>query len=95
MVSQLPVLENGRLIGLVDESDLLLAVAACVEDFQCPVRTAMVTRLETIEPDAPISALLPISTKNYVAVVEGDGQFYGLITRIDLLNHLRLKVGTA
>jgi cystathionine beta-synthase len=91
-VSQMPVLAGGTLIGLIDESDLLLAVGQCNDNFGAAVSTAMVTRLETIEPDAPISALLPIFAKNYVAVVEEDGRFYGLITRIDLLNHLRQKV---
>lgn len=91
-VSQLPVLAGGTLIGLIDESDLLLAVGQSHDNFRATVETAMVTRLETIEPDAPISSLLPIFAKNYVAVVEEDGRFYGLITRIDLLNHLRQKV---
>ncbi|HLY54895.1 MAG TPA: pyridoxal-phosphate dependent enzyme [Stellaceae bacterium] len=91
-VSQLPVLENGKLIGLIDESDLLLAVSRCADDFSCPVRDAMVTRLETVEPDAPIEDLLPIFARDRVAVVEEDGRFYGIITRVDLLNHLRQRV---
>jgi cystathionine beta-synthase len=91
-VSQLPVLENGKLVGLIDESDLLLAVSRCPDNFGCPVRDAMVTGLETIEPDAPLEALLPIFARDHVAVVEEDGRFYGIITRIDLLNHLRQKV---
>jgi cystathionine beta-synthase len=91
-VSQLPVLENGRLIGLIDESDLLLAVARCADDFACPVRDAMATNLETIEPDAPIDALIALFARDRVAVVEEAGQFFGIITRIDLLNHLRQRV---
>jgi cystathionine beta-synthase len=91
-VSQLAVLEDGKLIGLIDESDLLLAVSRCADNFSCPVRDAMVTRLETIEPDASIDDLLAIFAKDRVAVVEEDGQFYGIITRIDLLNHLRQRV---
>jgi cystathionine beta-synthase len=91
-VSQLPVIENGKLIGIVDESDLLLAVGSSPDKFKLPVRDAMVTRLETIAPEAAITDLLPIFAKDRVAVVEEDGQFYGLITRIDLLNHLRHKV---
>ena len=91
-VSQLPVLEAGRLIGLIDESDLLLAVARGTDNFACPVRDAMVTGLETIEPEAPIEALLPIFARDHVAVVEEEGRFYGIITRIDLLNHLRQAV---
>ena len=70
----------------------LTAVAHRGGSFTSPVRDAMVTRLETIEPDATIADLLPIFARDRVAVVEEDGRFYGLITRVDLLNHLRQRV---
>lgn len=91
-VSQLPVLEEGRLIGIMDESDLLLAVANQPSKFSEKVRGAMTSRVMTLPPDAPIDDLLPIFAKDYVAVIEEEGRFYGLITRIDLLNHLRQKI---
>ena len=40
-----------------------------------------------------ISELLPIFAKDLVAVVADAGKFVGLITRIDLLNHLRKQLG--
>ncbi|HVJ55206.1 MAG TPA: pyridoxal-phosphate dependent enzyme [Aliidongia sp.] len=91
-VSQLPVIEGGKLIGIIDESDLLLAVTTRPEKFDQQVSTAMVSRLHTVSPESPITDLLPIFAKDHVAVVEEDGKFYGLITRIDLLNHLRQKI---
>ena len=91
-VSQLPVIENEKLVGIIDESDLLVAVTSDPEAFAEPVRRAMVTKLETIAPDAPVDALLPIFAKDHVAVVERDGKFIGLITRIDFINHLRRRL---
>jgi cystathionine beta-synthase len=91
-VSQLPVLEGERLVGIIDESDLLLAVNQDPAAFREPVRRAMVTRVETVAPDAALDSLLPIFAKDYVAVIEKDGKFLGLITRIDLINHLRRRV---
>jgi cystathionine beta-synthase len=91
-VSQLPVIEGGKLIGIIDESDLLLAVTTRPEKFDQQVSTAMVSRLHTVTPESSITDLLPIFAKDHVAVVEEDGKFYGLITRIDLLNHLRQKI---
>jgi cystathionine beta-synthase len=91
-VSQLPVIENEKLVGIIDESDLLVALTSDPEAFAEPVRRAMVTKLETIAPDAPIEALLPIFARDHVAVMERDGKFVGLITRIDFINHLRRRV---
>jgi cystathionine beta-synthase len=91
-VSQLPVLEGERLVGIIDESDLLVAVTTDPKAFAEPVRRAMVSKLETISPEAPLDSLLPIFAKDHVAVVEKDGKFIGLITRIDFINHLRRRL---
>jgi len=91
-VSQLPVLEDERLVGIIDESDLLVATNADPTAFAEPVRRAMVSKVETIAPDAPLAALLPIFAKDHVAVLEKDGRFVGLVTRIDFINHLRRRM---
>ncbi len=92
-VSQLPVLEGERLVGIIDESDLLVAVNADAAAFREPVRRAMVSKVETIAADAPLENLLPIFAKDHGVVVEKDARFVGLVTRIDLINHLRRRVG--
>lgn len=91
-VSQLPVIDGDKLVGIIDESDLLLAVRSDPGAFAEPVRRAMVTRVETIAPDAAMEDLLPIFAKDHVAVVEKAGKFLGLITRIDFINHLRRQL---
>ena len=88
-VSQLPVLENGRIVGMIDESDLLMAVFDNRQYFNYPVRDFMITRLETIEPTASIHALLPVFRGDHVAIIADEQKFYGLITQVDLINHLR------
>ncbi|MDE2149165.1 MAG: pyridoxal-phosphate dependent enzyme [Gammaproteobacteria bacterium] len=92
-VSQVPVMEGDRVVGIIDESDLLLHVHADPARFGDPVRTAMVTSLETIAPDAPVSALLPIFQRDHVAIVADNAGFVGLITKIDLINYLRKQLG--
>src|SRR5690242_404097 len=91
-VSQLPVMDDGNLVGIIDESDLLLALARDPVAFREPVRRAMVTKVETIAPSARLEDLLPIFAKDHVAVVEKDGRFIGLITRIDFINHMRRRL---
>jgi cystathionine beta-synthase len=90
-VSQLPVLEKDRIVGIVDESDVLLAAYGRDEVFLEPVRSHMTTRLETFAPDAPVDSLLPVFDEGKVPIVVKDGLFQGLITRIDLLNFLRRR----
>lgn len=92
-VSQLPVMEGERVVGILDESDLLLSVQGDPGKFSQPVSTAMARSVVTIAPDAPISELLPIFAKDLVAVVADQGRFVGLITKIDLLNYLRKQLG--
>jgi cystathionine beta-synthase len=95
-VSQLPVVEEDKIVGLVDESDLLSALLTdtdvSMHGFNRQVKDVMVTRLETISADAPIRDLVPLFRKDYVAIVMDNGRFLGLVTRIDLINHFR--VGT-
>jgi cystathionine beta-synthase len=88
-VSQLPVLDGGRLIGLLDESDLLAAVEGGQEHFRDPVASAMVAKLNTLQANEPLDALIPIFERDEVAIVLEGREFLGLITRVDLINHLR------
>ena len=90
-VSQLPVIEQGRIVGILDESDLLLAVAADSQAFSQPVHSAMVTELTEIDVSAPVADLMPIFNKDFIAIVKEGDRFLGLITRVDLLNYLRRK----
>jgi len=90
-VSQLPVIEDEKIVGFIDESDVLLAVARSAESFGQPVSTAMVTDLSIIDVNAPVADLLPIFNEDFVAIVMDGDRFIGLITRVDLLNYLRRK----
>ena len=91
-VSQLPVMEGDRIVGIVDESDVLLHVYGDEARFRDPVATAMVSKLDKVNVSAPIEALLPVFDRGHVAIVMDGERFIGLITRIDLLNYLRRRV---
>ena len=91
-VSQLPVMEGDRLVGIVDESDVLLHVYGDEARFRDPVSTAMVSKLDRLDVRSPIEALLPVFDRGQVAIITDGDAFLGLITRIDLLNYLRRRV---
>ncbi|WP_049621958.1 pyridoxal-phosphate dependent enzyme [Frateuria defendens] len=91
-VSQLPVMDGDKLVGIIDESDVLMHVHADETRFRDTVSTAMITKLQMLDVHAPIESLLPVFERGHVAIVMDGEQFMGLITRIDLLNYLRRKV---
>jgi cystathionine beta-synthase len=91
-VSQLPVMDGEKIVGIIDESDLLLHVYGDEKKFLEPVASAMITELQTLAVKAPIEDLLPVFEHGRVAIVMDDDKFLGLITRIDLLNYLRRRV---
>ncbi|MES2129302.1 MAG: cystathionine beta-synthase [Pseudomonadota bacterium] len=88
-LAQLPVMEDGRLVGILDESDLLDHVTSAPDKFASQVSASMTIRLETLAPSANMAQLREVLDRGLTAVIKQDGHFYGLITRFDLLNHLR------
>jgi cystathionine beta-synthase len=91
-ISQLPVMDHGRLVGIIDESDLITSVRRSGEGFQQPVKAAMTEKLQTVSPAAKPEDLLPMFDQGHVAVVKDGEKFFGLVTKIDLLKHLRKQM---
>ncbi len=94
-VSQLPVMARGKLIGILNETDILLAVQGNPSGFSITVSNAMVQELTTIQMHQPYTDLLPIFESGMVAIVMDGDEFQGLITPIDLLQYLRKRTGQA
>ena len=90
-VSQLPVLRDGRIVGIVDEEDILLEVYDNPDHFNEPVTEAMESHLVTVPPSASVEQLMEIFKRGMVAIVVDGEEFLGLITRIDMLNWLRRR----
>jgi cystathionine beta-synthase len=88
-ISQLPVIDGQHVSGIIDESDLLLKVAADAAHFSDPVSSTMTSAIEKLAPTASVDALRSTLARGLVAIIADGEQFYGLITRFDLLNHLR------
>ncbi|MGO3127385.1 MAG: pyridoxal-phosphate dependent enzyme [Luteimonas sp.] len=91
-ISQLPVMDGDRIVGILDESDVLLHVYGDEARFREPVSSAMVSKLDFLDVKSPVEALLPVFDRGQVAIVTDGDKFLGLITRIDLLNYLRRRV---
>jgi cystathionine beta-synthase len=88
-VSQLPVLESGKLVGVIDESDLLMSVHGDSRRYHTGVAEAMTDAPQTLAPGASLAQLEEVLDRGLVAIIAEGSSFHGLITRFDLLNHLR------
>ncbi len=88
---QLPVLENEKVIGIIDESDILLSIYGDETRFKTLVRDAMTSKLDTVQVSDSVNRLMPIFDRGHIAIVMEGEKFLGLITRYDLLNYLRRR----
>lgn len=93
-ISQMAVLDEvGCVIGILDESDILLAVVNDSKNFKQPVSEFMTTELSTLSSAASIDELMPLFAQDKVAIVlDDDENFLGLVTKIDLIYHLRKQL---
>jgi len=91
-ISQIPVIENGKVKGIIDESDILLALEDLdANKFDDKVSQHMTAGLEVLHPQDNLSALVAVLKKGYTAIIMDEENFYGIITKIDLLNYLKRK----
>lgn len=88
-ISQLPVMEQGKLLGVLTEDAIMQFVFGKPELMKAPVNDAMQTAFIQLDKDTSINNLVAmLHLQPYAAVVDGD-DFLGLITRSDVLNYLR------
>jgi cystathionine beta-synthase len=95
--SQLPVMEDEHLVGVVTEDDIIRHVFGKPELMEQPVRHAMRTSYLVVDYNTTINNLVALlHGDSYAAVTDPDGEhFLGLITRSDVLNYLsRLHQGS-
>lgn len=84
-ISQLPVLDNGNVVGLVSESNLLDAIldnkASCIADI-------MQDPPPILSKQTYISAISSLLKHYPVVLVSSKGKLVGLITKADLLENV-------
>jgi cystathionine beta-synthase len=88
-ISQIPVLDNGKLAGILTESDMLQGLVAQQWQLTTKVAEAMCRRVSTVREHTPASELPEIFGRGEVAIVIDGGQkVLGLLTKIDLVEYL-------
>ncbi len=82
-------MEKGKLLGVLTEEEIMQFVFGKPELMNAPVKDAIQTAFIQLDKDTSINNLVAmLHVQPYAAVVDGD-DFLGLITRSDVLNHLR------
>ncbi len=89
-ISQLPVVDNGKLAGMVTEVELLNHMLFSTHTHSSDETIEdMITRdVTTVDIDTPMEALMSLFGTARVAVVLEEESVAGIITKIDLLDFL-------
>ena len=92
-ISQLPVLDEGQLVGIVTESDLLGAIVEGRAQMSTAIAEVMFRRVETIQDSAPARSLFDVFEGGSVGlVIDAKGKLTGILTKMDLVDHLANSV---
>lgn len=93
-ISQLPVLENGSIVGVVSENAIVegMQVAKKLSEFkELPVFEIMLESLPTVTRETPFKAVSALLDHNSAVLVLKKGAILGIISRSDLLGAVLKK----
>jgi cystathionine beta-synthase len=92
-ISQLPILDNQRIVGIVTESDVLGKIVEGRASLDSKVAEVMFRRVDTVQGRQDARDLLPLFAKDEVGLVLDDDQkLIGIVTKMDLVDHLTQNV---
>ena len=90
--SQLPVMDEGKLVGVITEDAIIQHVFGKPELMNAPVGEAMESAFIKLDKTTTVNNLVAmLHVQPYAAIMDGD-EFLGLITRSDVLNYLRRQI---
>jgi cystathionine beta-synthase len=95
--SQLPVVSDGKLRGVVAEVDLLRALVTGNITLDSPIADVLEDDYATVTPNTRVELLQSVLADAKVAIVEEDDEVVGIVTKIDLIDFLarRAQQGSA
>jgi cystathionine beta-synthase len=95
-ISQLPVVDRGRMRGIVGEVDVLRALVSGGKTLDSSIVEVVEDDYATVTPNTKIELLQGVLADAKVAIVEDGDEVVGIVTKIDLIDFLaKLKRPTA
>jgi cystathionine beta-synthase len=87
-ISQLPVLDDGKLIGAVAEVDLLRYLVSGEHSLDSSIGPLVESDYATVSPQTKIELVQGLLNEARMAIVIAEDQVTGVITKIDLIDYL-------
>ena len=91
-VSQLPVVEDGRLVGMISEVDLLNYLLEGHHRTSDPIEAIIDPAPPVVDPAAAVDTLADVFLSANAAVVVDLGAVVGIVTKIDVIDHLAKRM---
>jgi cystathionine beta-synthase len=87
-ISQLPVVEKGKMRGIVAEVDVLRALVSGGKTLDSPIAEVVEDDYATVTPNTKLELLQGVLADAKVAIVEDRDEVVGIVTKIDLIDFL-------
>jgi cystathionine beta-synthase len=87
-ISQVPILEGRKLLGIVNEVDILKHLVGGAANMKTPVGELAETGFAAVAPESPVAFLSEHFTSGKVVLVLDGEKLVGVVTKIDLIDYL-------
>jgi cystathionine beta-synthase len=94
-ISQLPVLDGGKLRGMVQEVDLLRHLVSGTGTLDSPIADLIESDYATVTPSTKVELLKGVLNDTKIAIVMEKDSVVGVVTKIDLIDFLARKATEA
>jgi cystathionine beta-synthase len=87
-ISQLPVVENGKLVGAVNEIDMLRYLVSRDYNLDSPIGPLVESEYATVSPRTKVEVVQGLLNDARMAIVTDEEKVVGIVTKIDLIDFL-------
>ena len=91
-ISQMPVMEDGRLKGVVSEVELLNALVSGGTNDDTPVSELAGTEFAVLEPTNSAALLSDLFAQGKTVIVQDGPRYVGILTKIDLIDFIARRM---